>query len=52
MTYRRFRDHAGRWHRVQVSAEERRERLIYWGGFYAICAAFGAILTAVSGILG
>lgn len=52
MKYRIFRDHMGRWHRVRIGQEEALERRIYWAGFYGICIGFGAILCAVSGILG
>lgn len=52
MKYRKFRDHMGRVHRVQVSREEQIEAWRYWTVFVATCVSSAAVLTAVSGILG
>lgn len=49
MKHRYFRDHSGRFHRVEVSRDEIRERIQYWvlvnlvtvGCFIVFCMAAG-----------
>ena len=48
---RRFVDHAGRIHRVEVSSEEIRDRALYWVGMMTVSVMFLVAVTVASGVL-
>ena len=48
---RRFVDHAGRIHRVEVSHEEMKDRALYWIGMSAVSIVFLIVTTIASGVL-
>lgn len=48
---RQFVDHAGRRHRVEVSGEEIRDRVLYWLGFSAVSVLFLVASTIAAGVL-
>ena len=51
MKYRRFRDHAGRWHRVEMSQEEVVERVQYWATVPAVAVAMLIVMCFAAGII-
>lgn len=48
---RRFVDHAGRRHRVEVSSEEIRDRVLYWIGMSMVSVMFLVVTTIAAGVL-
>ena len=48
---RQFVDHAGRRHRVEVSNEEIRDRVLYWIGMSMVSVAFLVVSTIAAGVL-
>ena len=51
MKYRKFRDHAGRVHRVRMTAEEIRAKRMYWAGVYAVSVLSLVVMSIAAGVI-
>ena len=49
--YRKFRDHAGRLHRVEMNRDEIRERVVYWASIPFVAIGMLIVMSFAAGII-
>ena len=49
--YRVFKDHAGKWHRVEISRDEIRERVMYWASIPAVAIGMLIVMSFAAGVI-